>query len=444
MGVSAGPNIAKDGLVFYFDPDNRRSNLNWGARSSNAIANWHLYWGESSSGGVSGFGANGSASEQLRAYQTDDPWGGTSWTWRSTPDATSGPDGGWNSSYYGIDTSYTYRWSTWVRRYTAGTGGTFYLGMNPAPIRNDTNAVQSNPYWYCPAISNLTQGQWYLVVGHCFYEGYSGGRHPDSGYWYIDSNGTAQKVDLGFCNCGDQDVRWNPGTTTSMHRSYHFYTTNTASGLEWLAPRVDKCDGNEPSISELMRQGDGQLIDMVGGHRFNTGRGTQTRLDGDGGTGVVTLYENSEGKLYNNTFNLANSDNTVIYFARKYSSSGDGRMLTALNNNWLLGFHDTTHGDYYAEGWVYNGTGTSADNTWRMYTGTGNLATDQWSVWENDTKLATNTGGSQGPNGWNINQQYSQYSFGQIGAIMAWNRVLSDDEIKHIYRTIGKKYSGLG
>jgi hypothetical protein len=75
-----------------------------------------------------------------------------------------------------------------------------------------------------------------------------------------------------------------------------------------------------------------------------------------------------------------------------------------------------------------------------MYTGTGNIAADQWSVWENDTKLVTNSGGSQGPNGWNINSQYSQYSFGQIGAIMAWNRVLSDDEIRNVYRIIGKKY----
>jgi len=439
MGVIAGTNMPK-GLVFFVDPGNRKSDLYNNTQETNILAAWRLYWGESTTGGVSGYGANGSASEQSRGHRSNDPWGSTSWTWRSTPDATSGADGGWNSSYYSIDTSYTYRWSVWVKRYTSGTGGTFYLGMNPAPIRNDNNAVQSNPYWHCPSISSLALNQWYLVVGHCFYEGYAGGRHPNSGYWYKDSNGVIQKTDLGFCNCGDQDVRWNPGTTTAMHRSYHYYTTNTASGIEWSSPRVDKCDGTEPTIGEIMNQGEGQIVDMVNGHRLTLGQGTSTRSGGDGNAGVVTLYENSEGYMRNSTFNLASSDNTVIYFGRKYSSSGDGRMLTALNNNWLLGFHDTTYGDYFAEGWVYGGTGTSADNTWRMYTGTGNLSTDQWSVWINDQKIATNNGGSQGPNGWNINSQYSQYSFGQIGAIMAWNRVLSDDEIRNVYRIMGKKH----
>ena len=254
MGTNFGSKTVDNGLVVWLDAKSKQSTMR-NYRSSN-ILNDPFNW-SAGTGGASGYGANGAGGEQSRAIRTD-PWGRQSMTWRSTPDSTSGADGGWNTSNYSIDTGSTYRWSVWCKRYTAGTGGNFYLGMNPAPVRNDNNSVQGNPYWYCPAISNMVQDRWYLIVGHCFYESYRGGRHPNSGWWYKDtSTGQLVKDDRGFCNTGSQDVRWNPGTTTGMHRTYHFYTTNTASGLEWCYPRVDKLDGSEPSINDLFEIGEG-------------------------------------------------------------------------------------------------------------------------------------------------------------------------------------------
>ena len=260
MGVAGGPNIERDGLVFAIDASSRRSTLR-ATEDSNILPSAHNW--TTGEGNQTGYSGNGSSSEQNRVSVNDDPWGRTSITWKTTPDATSGADGGWNSTYYSIDTNYTYRWSVWVRRYTEGTGGTFYLGMNPAPIRNDDNTVQGNPYWYCPSISSLTYNRWYLVVGFCFHQNYTGGRHPDSGYWYKDESGNVLKTDLGFCNTGQSDVRWNPGTTSAQHRTYHYYTTNTSSGIEFAYPRVDKIDGNEPSISELIYRGESGVRGLV-------------------------------------------------------------------------------------------------------------------------------------------------------------------------------------
>ena len=61
---------------------------------------------------------------------------------------------------------------------------------------------------------------------------------------------------------GASDVRWNSATTSALHRAYHFYTTNTASGIEFAFPRLDKCDGTEPSISELINVGESGWIDL--------------------------------------------------------------------------------------------------------------------------------------------------------------------------------------
>jgi len=314
VGVFGGPKVESDGLVFSFDPGNTKSSLRK-KQSSNILPdpnNW-----TTGTGGVSGYGANGSSSEQNRLYVSDDPWGRRSVTWRTTPDATSGADGGWNTSSYSIDRAYTYRWSVWVRRYTEGTGGTFYFGLNPAPIRNDTGAVQSNPYFTYPAISNLTYNQWYLVVGHCFYEGYSGGRHPDSG-WY--ENGV-KISDKSYGNVGAQDVRWNSGTTSALHRAYHYYTTNTASGIEFAYPRLDKCDGTEPTIKELIEVGE------------------------SGGKGLIS---GKKLDLYNGV-DFGEEGRNVGYF----SFDGTDDYITLPN---------FTYTPYCLDFWVYNNTQITANN----------------------------------------------------------------------------------
>lgn len=256
MSIGHLPKIVTNGLVFLIDPMNNKSFLRK-KQNSNILIDPHT-WTEGT-GGFSGYSANGSDSEQQRVIINDDPWGGSSVVWRTVPDNVSGADGGWDTSYFTIDRNYTYRYSVWVRRHTSGTGGTFYMGLNPAPIRNDTGIAQSNPYFTYPSQSSLEINQWYLVVAHCFYQGYSGSRHPDSG-WY--KNGV-KITDLSYGNCGDQDVRWDVTTTSAQHRTYHYYTTNVASGLEFAYPRIDKCDGSQPTIQELINVGESRPRNIV-------------------------------------------------------------------------------------------------------------------------------------------------------------------------------------
>jgi hypothetical protein len=150
-------------------------------------------------------------------------------------------------------------------------------------------------------------------------------------------------------------------------------------------------------------------------------------------SGVLNFPQNSNGYGRNTSMNLASSNYTVMSFVRKNSYNNGGRTITAYNNNWLLGHHDTTYGDYFAEGWVNDVGSPPSDTTWRMFTGTGNIGGDIYSLYINDTLQVSNSNGSQGPNGWNLNNQYDQYSDCQIATLICYNRVLTPLEIRQNY-----------
>jgi hypothetical protein len=159
-------------------------------------------------------------------------------------------------------------------------------------------------------------------------------------------------------------------------------------------------------------------------------------------SGVLRFPEDGNGYGRNTSMNLSTSNYTVISYVRKMSIGNDGRTITAYNNNWLLAHHDSTYGDYYAEGWVNDVSSPTSDTTWRMFTGTGNISGDVYQLYINDTLIVSNSNGSAGPNGWNLNSQYGQYSDCQIANLIVYNRVLSSTEITHMYN-ISKGRFGL-
>ena len=436
MSTISGKNIEDDGLIFALDGASRRSTLKTAQVNSTLYdpGNWQI-----GSGGQTGYSANGSSTEQNRLIVADDPWGRKSVTWRTTPDDVSGADGGWNSGYYPIDTNYTYRYSVWVRRYTAGTGGTFYFGMNPAPIRNDNSVSQGNPYWHCPGIASLAQDQWYLVVAHCFKQSYTGLRHPESGYWYTDGNGNLQKTDLGFCNVGSQDVRWPSGGTSANHRVYHYYTTNTASGIEFAYPRMDKVDGNEPSLYELIYKGESGWRDMVSKDVLNvengliyadydkTGSfvfdGTDDYIDVPKDFGVLSAYTFEYVAQSNSGGNMPVSSRTSTAFY-KYGAS-----------SWRY-THGGVAGEFYHTG--------GADTGWSHWVITYDGKTI--TVYENNiskgsvssTGLADFTGGIR-IGSWTGGASYTWD--GKIPVMRMYNRALTIDEVNQNYKAYKNRFN---
>lgn len=178
--------------------------------------------------------------------------------------------------------------------------------------------------------------------------------------------------------------------------------------------------------------GSGNTWYDISGNNHNISLGSTVSHTSDFG-GVLTFPENSNGYGRNTSMNLASSNYTVITYIRKLANSNNGRTVTAYSNNWLIGHHDDTYGDYYAEGWINNISSPKSDTTWRMFAGTGHISNDVYQLYINNSLIVQNNLGSQGPNGWNLNNQYSQYSNCQIANLIVYNRVLSASEIQDVY-----------
>jgi len=210
------------------------------------------------SGGFGNFGQNGNTGENERVIGTD-PFGNSSVVWESRPSGDGGADGGWGNGYYDVDEFSLYRWSVWVKRTSSSAGGTSYMGLYGTPnavIKIADGGQEGNPYWECSGTGAYSQDVWYLLVGHCFPSNYTGGAttHPDSGrYTTSGRNGG-----VNYCNIGG-DVKWYPGTTGGYHRVYHYYCGDSTTRLQWFDPRLDKCDGSEPTISDLLNNRQAKL-----------------------------------------------------------------------------------------------------------------------------------------------------------------------------------------
>lgn len=247
MASHGGPNIVRDNsLGVIIDPSSKRSIATDDSINFCDYSTWTV--GNTS---ATGFGRNGDAAENLITTGTG-PFGETTTIWQTLASGNGNADGGWDSDWYAVDITKTYRQSVWMRRTSSSAGGTFYLGTNgntECVYRMDNGTAQCNPYWECSGPSRFTQNQWYLVVGHCFpYGTPNGSGHIDTGIYTI----TGGKVmGINQCNVGP-DVKFGASTTHLRHRTYHYYCGDNTTRLEFAYPRVECVDDNAPTIDELL------------------------------------------------------------------------------------------------------------------------------------------------------------------------------------------------
>lgn len=123
---------------------------------------------------------------------------------------------------------------------------------------------------------------------------------------------------------------------------------------------------------------------------------------------------------------------SVICGSRYKPGSGGGRVVTTYGNNWLLGHWGNGVGRYYGETWVYQ-TG-DLSNEWHIHACTSNFSNS--AVYYVDGAVKASVSATvYGPvefsvGGWNGS---SEYSYGQLSFLMAYNRVLTAAEMQQIY-----------
>jgi hypothetical protein len=138
----------------------------------------------------------------------------------------------------------------------------------------------------------------------------------------------------------------------------------------------------------------------------------------------------------------------TITIASRYSGNNKQRILTSLNNNFLLGNWNNGVSRFYAEGWVsyVNSYTFSNDTGWYIYTGTINTTSDQYSFYSNTNAIAINSNaGSQGPNNLAINTGYLQNtgerSDCEVGFLMAYNSILTTAQIMQNYNALKGRFN---
>jgi len=225
--------------------------------------------------GSTGYTMVGTASENIRSYETD-PYGYSTVVWTSPANdldtsPTGDPDGGFATSNFAIDSKKMYRFSIWIKRSAsnAATRGYVYLGMrgaggnafggNTQPISLRLNgSTNSNPYFYFsrssthPPQSNA--GEWTLLVGHVWpYGSGTGSNHPDTGAWTIAGGQTYSNAASSWTDVNNfRDMSWLSNINSVGHRTFLYYSTDATENVKFAYPRVDIIDGREPSIAELL------------------------------------------------------------------------------------------------------------------------------------------------------------------------------------------------
>lgn len=202
-----------------------------------------------------GWDLNGSSSENGRTIYGN-PRNELDIVWYSPEnDIDSGPDGGFLSPKVVIDKDKKYRFSIWLRRELCGTGsGTSYFGLygynssgSNTGVITLTDTISTNPYFTSfsyTSFSSAVNDKWALLVAYV---------HPNSSTITI-TDPTSGIYNLDGVKLGTfTNFKWNSDTTQASIRSYLYYSTKVDEKQYFYRPRIDLCDGNEPSINDLLK-----------------------------------------------------------------------------------------------------------------------------------------------------------------------------------------------
>ena len=415
---------------------------------------------------ATGFSRNGGSDENIIISGTG-PFGENALIWEARPNGAGGADGGWNSGQFSVDNTKLYRFSVWVRR-TVYDNGRFYFGTRGYGSTNgvyqrNNGANSTNPYCYVtadpPTTSQLPSNTWVLVVFHVWPAGSgTGDNHPDSGL-YTQSGGKYAGISLDFV--------WRSETTTALHRTYLYYAEATTPRQQWVYPRVDIVDGNEPSIEELLEgytrspkslSGKGRTIKFNKNVRPKKASSTNSNIAKafhfDGTDDLVTIDNFSYPTSWSHPFSIEVWVN--IPTGATWINAGSGTAIIG-------------RGGYAGSiGIIRNGTNTISfwartdNNTFNP--GISGVARDTWihiiGTWDgvntakcyangeyNSQEISSNTAGSPDNSNWYIGGGIAfggsngGYGEQEIGLTRIYKKALNAGEVRRLYNATKNRFS---
>lgn len=392
------------------------------------------------SGGATGFSQNGGTNENERVLGTD-PWGNQNLVWETRASGNGNDDGGWNGDGFACDVNRLYRFSIWVKRTSSTSGGTFYHGTSGGSqcVRRLSDGGQEcNPYWECSGTGVLTQDVWYLYVSHMFPWWYSlTAGHPESGRYRVD---TGKEGYSNGCNVGN-DTKMDVGTTSISQRVYHYYCGDSTTRLQLFDPRVEICDGTQPSVSDLLFGRTNRLNDSSG-HAYGA------YLQGNpiyNTEGSIVLDGNNDGLVVPN-IDLRKSWTMEIWMqttnAASFSFFGHG--ITSVNQGLHIVLYNSSTIRFGMYGNDNDATGLAAipTNTWIhwmfSYDHSNPTSATAKRVYRNGVEQSTSVVSGPSsytypPSNLRIGNTYGSGVYGQaagkVGISRMYNRVLTAAEV---------------
>ena len=181
------------------------------------------------------------------------------------------------------------------------------------------------------------------------------------------------------------------------------------------------------------------FIDVSGNGNHGTLNNSPTH-DTEGG-GCFEFDANTERIVI--PIDLQNNQFTVFGFARYTTSSGNGRVISSHQNNWLMGWYANNTSYYYAgNAWILTGNGGNTTD-WICFAATGDTTADNWKFYRNGIKIADNSNGGNGPNGITLGgwgNGIAEASNCKVAYVNAYRRVLTDAEVKQNYNALKGRF----
>ena len=432
--INYNTSIPQRGLTHLFDKVNIKSirkptnQINW--------ASWTV-----GTGAVSGYGLNGDGNS--RKFDTN-PWGDSDIVWDvSDQDAVSDADGGYQgTSYFPIDNTKMYRFSVFVRRKVAGNG-TFYNGLYSTPsnvLNRSDGASNGNPYfqYYGWGSFGNVLNDWFLAVGHVFPSGSgTGANHAESGIYDMLGNKILPNV---------YDFVWAPTTTGALIRSYLFYSTDITTNQQWYQPRVDLCDGDQPTITQLLNNEQNKWKNLVTTNQDIILRSDPVRdsnsliFDGLDDYGIFRT------PIYLGKGNRNWAVNAWVKTTTTVTGTGWGSILSNIDSGPVFSSLCVSSGKIgywvYQGGWVLkSGVKTVNDNNWHLLSWVQyqNGTMDMYVDGVLDSNIPNTTCVSENPINC-IGGSWNAMFPGAIANVSIYNEALTAKDIQQYYFATMRRY----
>lgn len=460
MGIAYNTSVVTSGLILSIDADNTKSNK---GRHRN-ILSWNDWSTDltdeiASTGSWPGYTRNGEVGINTRIVDTN-PFSTQDIVWDvSNQDVTSDDDGGWNTSEFSIDPTKTYRFSVWMRRKTIGDGY-FYLGPHSnwgavagQYILNRSNSAENiNPY-FVAAVWPGSVNQWLLIVGHVWAAGSgSGAVHVDSGIY--NTSGTKLS--------STTDYMWAPTNTTSFQRCYMYYSIDPATNQQMYQPRVDICDGNQPTIAELLNNVGNKCYNQVDPTStvtiHNQTKYTQPAFVFDGSHDYIGI-PSPTGKWnwaptsssYKNTLSIEmwvrSSDTSGFYMSKPWNGNGEYNYQ-ATHNSWFTSVGNQSHSQSFTSlatgNWEHVVFVITPTQKAVYRNGVINAALTNHSITNNTPTTASNNEDlalmTLYPYGTYTWDQPTHAVAGSMSMCRIYNKALSDAEVRQNYEAMRRRF----